>query len=256
MLDQISGGRLEFGVARGFVRNDYDTMGVGWDDAQRRLEEGLEVVLRAWQERPFSYTGQYYAFREVSVWPLPLQSPHPPVWGAATVSPSTFEWIGGQGFNLLTVSHLKSLPEMDGLIGAYRAAAEAAGHDPRGLQVSMHFQVYCAEDRDEALREGGEARKRYIALADSVRLRGNVLAPPREELPIEQMVAESRICIGTPDDCAEVIERARRHLNLTQVDCSFYFGGLDYEKAQRSFRLFASEVMPRFRTASAALPGR
>src|SRR5918911_2815097 len=62
MLDQISGGRLDLGIGRGFIPYDYETMGVSYDDAQDRLIESLEVILKAWQEQPFSHKGRFFEY--------------------------------------------------------------------------------------------------------------------------------------------------------------------------------------------------
>ena len=48
-----------------------------------------------------------------------------------------------------------------------------------------------------------------------------------------------------------ILKRARDTLGLTGVDCTFYFGGLEYTKARRSFELFAREVIPRLRAQPA-----
>jgi hypothetical protein len=55
--------------------------------------------------------------------------------------------------------------------------------------------------------------------------------------------------MGNPDDCAAILERARERLGLTNVDCTFYYGGIPYDRARASFELFAREVMPRFQHA-------
>jgi len=47
MLDQISEGRLEFGVGRGYLKHDYDVLGVPWDEGHDRMFEGLQVILEA-----------------------------------------------------------------------------------------------------------------------------------------------------------------------------------------------------------------
>src|SRR5947209_8030035 len=51
MLDQISEGRLEFGVGRGYLKHDYDALGVSWDEGHDRMFEGLQVILEAWQHQ-------------------------------------------------------------------------------------------------------------------------------------------------------------------------------------------------------------
>ena len=127
MLDQISGGRLELGIGRGFIRNDYNTYGVPWEQGQPRLLEALEVIQKAWQHRPFSHHGQFFSFEDVSVWPPPLQEPHPPVWGSASFTPESFAWFGSRGYNLLTVIYIKPLDELAALLKLYRDAATASG---------------------------------------------------------------------------------------------------------------------------------
>jgi len=252
MLDQISGGRLELGIGRGFMRYDYETYGVPWEEGQARVLETLDVILKAWQQQPFSHQGRFFAFDDVSVWPPPLQQPHPPIWGAATRTPESFAWFGTQGYNLMTVVYIKPLDELAGMIRLYREAAAAAGHEVTALEVSTHFQVYCSEDAAEARREAEMAVRRYIAQSNDARAQAvNAVIFRAEDYPYEQMVDEARLCVGTPDECAAILERARDVLGLTGVDCTFYFGGLDYTRARRSFELFAREVMPRFRVQPA-----
>ena len=68
MLDQVSGGRLEFGVGSGYLKHDYDVLGVSWAEGHERLFESLQVVVQAWQHQPFSFHGKYYNYDDVSVW--------------------------------------------------------------------------------------------------------------------------------------------------------------------------------------------
>jgi natural product biosynthesis luciferase-like monooxygenase protein len=253
MLDRLSGGRLELGIGRGFVKADYDSMRVPYEEGQERLYESLEIILRAWQEQPFSYHGKYYTVENVAVWPTPHQRPHPPIWGAATRSPESFAWFGRRGYGLLTVVYLFPLEDLARLVGIYREAAAAAGHDPATLPVSTHFQVYCAETRAEAREVGSLALHRYHRDVTEARTRGAVTPQVAQGLTYDEAVGGARACMGTPDDCVAILERARDVLGLTNVDCTFYFGGIPYEKARRSFELFAREVMPRLRQQEAAL---
>ena len=89
-----------------------------------------------------------------------------------------------------------------------------------------------------------------VAATAEVQVKGGVPPLPVEELSIDRLVAEGRVCMGTPDECAAVVERAREALGLTGIDCTFYFGGIDYPRARASLELFAREVMPRFQRAA------
>src|SRR5438105_9892515 len=71
MVDLMSGGRVDFGVGRGFVAHDYEVLGVPHEDAQDHLTESLEIVLKAWSGQRFSHEGNDYSFTEVRVWPRP-----------------------------------------------------------------------------------------------------------------------------------------------------------------------------------------
>jgi alkanesulfonate monooxygenase SsuD/methylene tetrahydromethanopterin reductase-like flavin-dependent oxidoreductase (luciferase family) len=251
MLDQISGGRLELGIGRGFMRHDYNSFGVPWEEGQARLLEALAVIEKAWQYRPFSHRGRFFTFEDVAVWPAPLQQPHPPIWGAASFTPESYVWWGSHGYNLLTVIYLRPVEELAAHLRNYRAAAAASGYDPAALQVSTHMQVYCCEDRAVARRTAQEALVRYLTQLNQARLRGQVEPIQIPDIRIEALIEEGRVCVGDPDDCAAIVARARDALGLAGMDCTFYFGGIPYADARRSFELFAREVMPRFRPAPA-----
>jgi alkanesulfonate monooxygenase SsuD/methylene tetrahydromethanopterin reductase-like flavin-dependent oxidoreductase (luciferase family) len=238
---------------RGFMRYDYDTYGVPWDEGQERTLEILEILKAAWTQRPFSFQGKHWQFENVEVWPKPAQEPHPPIWGAASRAPESFAWWGAHNYNLLTVVYLHPLEHLAELLGHYRRAAAEAGHDPAKLQVVTHFQVYCHEDGKEARREAEGAVRNYIEQSNEARAQGTAQAVLKAaEFPYDKLIDEGRLCVGTPDECAAILTRARDTLGLAGVDCTFYFGGIEYTKARRSFELFAREVMPRFREPSEA----
>ncbi|MFI5269070.1 MAG: LLM class flavin-dependent oxidoreductase, partial [Chloroflexota bacterium] len=121
MLDLMSGGRLEVGIGRGYVKTDYEALGVPIAEGQERLLESLEVMLRAWRNEPLSYHGKHYRFEDVDVWPKPEQQP-PPIWVGCTRNLSSFEWAGAHGYGLMTIAHVLPLDELSGLAAAYRQA--------------------------------------------------------------------------------------------------------------------------------------
>lgn len=255
MLDQLSGGRLDLGVGRGFVEHDYDSFHVPWDEGQPRMIETLDVMLKAWQERPFEHQGKFFEYHDVEVWPPPRQTPHPPVWLAASRTPESFAWAGRRGFHLLTVAYLHPHDHLRSLIDLYREEVVANGHDLSRLQIGTHFQVYCAETREEARRVGGEAFERYGRLLTEARTRSFLDPAAGHGESIDALVDAARLCIGTPDDCAAVIAQANENLGgLQTADCTFYYGGLDYAQARRSHELFAREVIPRFQHQEATAP--
>src|SRR5499427_5809803 len=68
-LDHLSKGRFDFGIGRSGGTRSYDALGVPYEDSQARFFEALEIILAAWKGEAFSYTGQFYQFKDVTVAP-------------------------------------------------------------------------------------------------------------------------------------------------------------------------------------------
>ena len=75
-VDQISNGRLIFGVGRSGVARTYEAYGVPYAESRERFAEILDIVQKAWTRRKVSYEGKYHRFVDVTVVPRPYQRPH------------------------------------------------------------------------------------------------------------------------------------------------------------------------------------
>src|SRR5438046_6436024 len=84
MLDNLMPDRLVVGLLRG-TTGEYLSYGLNPREARERTTEGMELILKAWTEpQPFGWQGRHFQFRTVSVWPRPLQRPHPPTFALGT----------------------------------------------------------------------------------------------------------------------------------------------------------------------------
>src|SRR3989442_14290707 len=70
-VDVISNGRLILGLGLGYQPADFQHFGVPFDQRRSRFEEGVEVIRRAWSERPFSFSGRRFQFATPPVYPVP-----------------------------------------------------------------------------------------------------------------------------------------------------------------------------------------
>jgi natural product biosynthesis luciferase-like monooxygenase protein len=244
MVDLLSGGRLEFGVGRGFVAHDYEVMGVPYGTAQARLMESLEVIRQAWLGEPFTYHGTYYDFDDVQVWPRPEQQPHPPIWIACSNTPANFAWVGTQGYNLMTIGYTKPIEATAALTQIFKDAWTASGHD-RPMTIATHYHVVVAEDRAEARRIAEAGLAEHVLLNRASRYLAKLeLGPEPAQIPIAQLVDEGRLIAGDPDDCVRLLRRVGAEIGTTETHCLFQFGNITFANAQRSLELFAREVMP------------
>ncbi len=136
-LDVLSGGRLEYGVGRGFLRYALDLFGVEEDESHERYREALTLILRAWTSRePFSFEGRYWSVADYQFFPPPLQTPHPPIYASATLTPESFVWTANQGFHLATACFVPNKLGVRTGIELYRKTLAESGFDPRSREVA------------------------------------------------------------------------------------------------------------------------
>src|SRR4029450_3012936 len=68
-----------------------------YQEARPRFEEGLDLILKAWQQPEFEFDGKFRKVGRATIWPRPLQKPHPPIWVTA-LSPDTIVWAARNGY--------------------------------------------------------------------------------------------------------------------------------------------------------------
>src|SRR5258707_11311072 len=116
MIDCLSNGRIISGFARGIPR-EYQVHNVPLAESRARFEEAYEIVTRAWTEDVFSYTGQFWSYKDVAIWPRPVQRPHPEIWIPIVGSKESIEFAGRH--NIAITPGLSGGGLRDDIIGYY-----------------------------------------------------------------------------------------------------------------------------------------
>lgn len=78
-LDWLSDGRVEFGIGVGWLKEEFEVLGVPWPHRGRRTDEYIDVLRSLWCEDVSSFSGQFYDMAPCTMYPKPVQSPHPPL---------------------------------------------------------------------------------------------------------------------------------------------------------------------------------
>lgn len=78
-LDVLSRGRFEFGVGIGWLREEYEALGVPWAGRGRRVDEYLAAMKSLWTDDVSSFAGEVFELPECRMYPKPVQRPHPPI---------------------------------------------------------------------------------------------------------------------------------------------------------------------------------
>jgi alkanesulfonate monooxygenase SsuD/methylene tetrahydromethanopterin reductase-like flavin-dependent oxidoreductase (luciferase family) len=235
-IDQISGGRLIFGVGRSAFPRAYNAYGISYEESQDRFAESLDIIKTAWTQPVASYRGRYHSFDNFTLVPRPLQHPHPEIRIAASQH-ETYATIGELGYPLFSAVRASPLTELAYHTAAYRDAWAAAGHEgePRAY---LQVPVYIAETRAAALEDARDGIMRFSTYrADLI----------REPLSYETILRE-KVVAGTPEMVVRRLTELREAAQLAGISAEINPGSLlNHEQVMNSLRLYCLEVMPQFK---------
>ena len=225
LLDNLSGGRVNWGAGRGFDRTEMSAFGVSGDESYPRFRENVDVVLKAWQDGPLTYNGQFSSFHDVEVLPKPLQNPMP-TWIASS-SPDAIDWAASQGHAILMDPH-STHAEIRAKYARYRNAL-----DEHGFQIDRDIPIA----RLIAIARTDAAAERVAR--EGARWTINAYAGPRQEPKekrIERYVNEIAIH-GSPAKVVDELKRLEEEIPLRYLLASIL--------SQETFMLLTDEVLPR-----------
>lgn len=259
-LDVLSGGRVDFGIGRGYQSVEFDGFGADLSEARERFNEALDVILGLWTQKQFKHEGQFYRTGAVDLVPEPLQKPHPPIYVGA-VSPETVELYAARGLPILA-DPAAPFRKVQKAAETWRATATAAGHDPDGVELVVARSVYAAPTVEQAR----EDQVRFEAMFDRSRIFNAQSAPIDSktgevakgfEYWQDRYLKGGEVTNEFRWDQLEVIgdpERVIGQIKLLQefgyshLMCDFgSTRPIPLDEMKRIMRFFAEAVMPAFR---------
>jgi alkanesulfonate monooxygenase SsuD/methylene tetrahydromethanopterin reductase-like flavin-dependent oxidoreductase (luciferase family) len=269
MLDCMSNGRLISGFARGIPR-EYQVHNVALSDSRPRFEEAMDILLRAWQEDIFSYAGKFWTYKDVALWPRPLQRPHPPIWMPITGSKETIEFAAKR--NIPITPGVTSRGLLEDVIAYYGRCLKQNGHRLTVDSISIPVDAYVADSKAQAVREASpytlyfnrtlfshgnitetnlQRAGGYVSDASNDYVRPeNLQAAARAREDYRDLTAEKlaqraeTMPWGTPDEVAARIISAAEHAGAGTVLVSLNRGAMPQEMFLNQIRRFGTEVLP------------
>jgi probable F420-dependent oxidoreductase len=206
-IDVLSDGRLEFGLGAGWMKTDYDTLGLPYDSAGTRVErlaEALAVIKGAWGDKPFDHQGAHYHLTAYDGLPKPVQQPHPPIL------------IGGGGPRLLRLAGREA--DIVGINPNLRAGAITGD----ALQTSLAAQT---RQKVDWISEGAgdrfselELQIRYFvaAITDDARGLAEALAPGLGA-SADEALSSGVALVGTVDEVCHTLRQRREEWGVSYV---------------------------------------
>ncbi len=237
-LDLLSGGRLDFGVGKGYRYNEFAGFATPMEEADSRFDEAMAVITKAFtSDAPWSHKGRHWQYDNIVVEPPAAQRPHPPFWMGAGSNRSV-QQVADRGYNMLLGQH-DLAEEVLGWVAQYKAAFMARGGHYDPMQVGVARAVHFAdtpEQLEAAYVRRFQGHLRINRLAERPGDERERFAR-HDEAEIRHHCDETA-CFGTPDQIARKLEALQA-------------GGVEYVIVNfggsiANIRRFAREIMPAF----------
>jgi alkanesulfonate monooxygenase SsuD/methylene tetrahydromethanopterin reductase-like flavin-dependent oxidoreductase (luciferase family) len=235
MIDILSGGRVNWGAGRGFDRTEFEAFGVPAEESSDRFRECVEIVLAAWRSQRLAYRGRFWRYDGVEVLPKPLQSPHPPVWLAAT-SPDSIRRAASAGYDILQDPHATHA-DIGKKRQLYYQVLREHGFPVEGrvIPTARLLAVGATEREAEDVARAG-AQWTVASYSNP----SNRSAPPAHwdpnMDPVERYMNDV-VIRGTPERVADKLAELRETIGLDYLMCA--------PLSHTTFTLFTDKVLPK-----------
>jgi alkanesulfonate monooxygenase SsuD/methylene tetrahydromethanopterin reductase-like flavin-dependent oxidoreductase (luciferase family) len=241
-LDLVSGGRVDFGVGKGYRDSEFESFCIPKEQATERFDECIEVLRKAWtHEGRFDHHGKYWNFKNIVVEPRPVQHPHPPLWMGAG-SADGIKRAARDGYNLL-LDQIAPIELINQRVGLYRDELEAQGKPFDGTRIGVTRAMQIVRNDDERLHAYGLRRKTIQAIGGLARGPGADRYQKPGSFADADIANENAALIGTVD---EIVGKLKQ-LQAGGVD---YVLLIDVTGSKQTLRTFADEIMPEFAPAA------
>jgi alkanesulfonate monooxygenase SsuD/methylene tetrahydromethanopterin reductase-like flavin-dependent oxidoreductase (luciferase family) len=255
--DVLSNGRIELGVGRGNTTLALHAFEVDLEKNRDEVNEGIQILKKAFNEDPFMFYGEHYKIPPRSLVPKPLQSPHPPLYVAATSSES-HRMAGDLGVGVYSWSNFMGWDALAESVAVFRKASDAT--KARGEHVNPSagalLQAYCAESDEIAEAEAGEGNMKWLRiaidgyprlakLAQSYAYMNKITEVAKKTDNFQYFKEASGAAIfGSPESCIRAIERFRQ-CGIDQL--VMRIDSVSHDKIMKSIELFGRYVIPHFK---------
>lgn len=255
-VDELSGGRVSLAVGLGWWPLEYEVFGADFRRRGQLMEEALEILHHVWTRPGAGFEGRFHRFDPLTVYPRPVQRPHPPIW-VAGVADAAIDRAARLG-DAWMCGPTQPADRVVDCLATYRAACARVGRDSSWiLRRYTWVDMDVRRVRDEVLPayvDGLVGHWRESAEDDAERELIRRIDAGEDVSPTE--IADTRLLWGTPDDVIAQLESYRDATGCDDVHAAFgaglptrsadhgHYGS--FETIADMIRLFGREVIPAF----------
>lgn len=257
MVDALSRGRLDVGVARAYMPYEFDAFGISMDTSRERFVATVAAVQRLWTQTTVSEDTPFFSYTDATSLPRPVQPAGPPVWVAAVRSPESFVAAGRSGHGLLVTPSLSPFADMATMIETYRDNY-VPQYDGDHSRVLASLPLFVASTDETARAVADPLLAHYLRVwadaADAWTTRKSTdyrgytgMGYGIRSFSPEKLRTIGGAVVGSVEHVIDRIETIQDTLKvdgfLWQVDS----GGVDAATAMANVELFSAAVVPALR---------
>jgi alkanesulfonate monooxygenase SsuD/methylene tetrahydromethanopterin reductase-like flavin-dependent oxidoreductase (luciferase family) len=238
-VDLLSGGRLDFGVGKGYRYIEFDGFCIPKEEALARYEESVEVIIKSWtSDERFDYSGEFWSFSDIIVEPPTIQKPHPPLWTAAGTDDSIAR-VAETGMSVM-LDHFASFARTEERLNAWRTGCDKIGRVFNPMEVALARGVTITLNNDDLEKATAIREERVSRMFDKFgALPGLEKKSDQPESYADPALAiDDAALLGTPD---MIIERVQ-----TLKDMGFEHILFLMPDSIETLRIISKEIMPAF----------
>jgi alkanesulfonate monooxygenase SsuD/methylene tetrahydromethanopterin reductase-like flavin-dependent oxidoreductase (luciferase family) len=263
MIDVMSDGRFWAGFGRGYQEREFNGYGVPQGESTVRFREAVEIIDGLLSTENFSYNGQFWSFEDLTIAPMPVQKPRPPIYIAGSATPSSLEWLVKKNYRCLTGNPYSLDPGSSEEIGNVLIDEQGRQGKPQTLEHAwglLHNVLVADTDEQaaELFRANWELSNEYLYNYARVVEEGSELPEDYKYYEKMHQMWESLKAtdytdmlkmrgslVGSPDTVTEKLIKLHEDTGLVKQLFWMNRGGAVPQKdILHSMELFASEVIP------------
>jgi alkanesulfonate monooxygenase SsuD/methylene tetrahydromethanopterin reductase-like flavin-dependent oxidoreductase (luciferase family) len=239
--DILSGGRVDWGVGKGYDQHEFNSYGVDYSEREERWEETFNAVRQMWSTERIGFSGRFYNFGDGQLIPLPQQRPLP-----------TYIMVSGSERSVLWAAE-RLLPivigsgpgwdDMRARLELYAETAERHGHARADVErtIAQTWQmrpVHVAATYEQAVGEFETGLMWYMSSLDNRAMFGF----SHESKSYDYFLTHGAVLVGSPAKLVEDLAAYNEQTGINKVICWFNVGGQPHGQTMHALELFASEV--------------
>jgi alkanesulfonate monooxygenase SsuD/methylene tetrahydromethanopterin reductase-like flavin-dependent oxidoreductase (luciferase family) len=244
ILDQLSGGRLEFGVGRGVSPYEVGYFGVNPKDGPRQFPEALNCIKQGLSHDRLTFHGEFYDYDDVPIVMSPVQKPYPPIWYGLHM-PDTAYWACKEAANFVMLGTVEVMTQV---VAKYKEHWSGEfGRDPDKLPLmGIQRHIVLRESEDEAVEIMQRIYRPWVANMRRLWEANGTTLPLGLPDEADAFLEHGHGYAGTPAGFKDFLAEMAETVGANYFVADLAFGDITFEEAKKTTELLARDVMPAF----------